>query len=112
MEGERTQDENLSWEEDPLCGIIPRAMAQLFTSLETNPVSSKIWFVMAHLHCRRQTRIRTLIRIPNLVATLYCAEHVHIVQTQTRIPTPYFCMRQESEFKSITKSVSSNVNEP
>ena len=41
MEGERTQDENLSWEEDPLCGIIPRAMAQLFTSLESNPVSSR-----------------------------------------------------------------------
>ena len=38
MEGERTENENLSWEEDPLCGIVPRAMAQLFTSLEANPV--------------------------------------------------------------------------
>ena len=41
---------------------------------------------MAHLHCRRRTRILIL----NLMATLYYAEHVHIAQTLIRIPTPIF----------------------
>ena len=35
------------------------------------------------------------------------AEHVHIAQTWTRIPTPYFCVGKESK----SESVSSNVNE-
>ena len=34
--------------------------------------------VMAHLHWRRRTRIQ----IPNPMATLYSAEHVHFAQTQ------------------------------
>ena len=34
----------------------------------------------------------------------------HIAVTQTRIPTPYFCIGQESE--SVLESVSDNVNEP
>ena len=33
---------------------------------------------------------------------------VHIAQTRTRIPTPYFCTGQES----VSESNSSNVNEP
>lgn len=33
MEGERSADENLSWEDDPLCGIIPRCFSQLFNEL-------------------------------------------------------------------------------
>ena len=33
MEGERTEKQDLSWEDDPLAGIIPRAMHQLFTHL-------------------------------------------------------------------------------
>ena len=61
----------------------------------------------AHLHCRKWTRVQTQIQIPNLMATLYYTEHVHIAQTQ--IPTPYFCKGQESESES---SVSGNVNEP
>ena len=36
---------------------------------------------------------RPWIRIPNLMATLYNAEHVHIAQT--RIPTTYFCIGQD-----------------
>ena len=36
----------------------------------------------------------------------------HIAQTQTRIPTPYFCIGQESESESLLESVSDNVNEP
>ena len=63
---------------------------------------------MAHVHCRRRTRALTWIRIPNPMATLYYAEHVHVAQTQTRIPTPYFCVGQESE----SESVSGSVNEP
>ena len=33
---------------------------------------------MAHFHCSRRTRIR----VPNPMATLYYAKHVHIAQTQ------------------------------
>ena len=50
--------------------------------------------------------VRTRIRIPNLIGTLYCTETVHIAQIWTQIPTPYFCRGQEPE------SVSGNVNEP
>ena len=35
----------------------------------------------------------------------------HIAQTRTRIPTPYFCIGQESEFQSIPESVAGIVNE-
>ena len=45
------------------------------------------------------------------MVTLYYAEHVHIAQTWTRIPTPYFCLGQESESESMSESVSGNVNE-
>ena len=62
--------------------------------------------VMAHLHWRGRTRVRTRIWIPNPMATVYYVEHVHIPQTQTRIPTLYFYKGQESEFESV------NVNEP
>jgi len=34
MEGERSDDPSLSWEDDPLVGIIPRAMSQLFSRLQ------------------------------------------------------------------------------
>ena len=33
MEGERTDDPEVSWEDNPLAGIIPRAMHQLFSRL-------------------------------------------------------------------------------
>ena len=59
--------------------------------------------VMAHLHCRRPTQIQ----VPNPIATLYYAEHVHIAKTRTLISTPYFRTGQESE----SESVSGNVNE-
>ena len=38
---------------------------------------------------------------------------VHIAQTrtQTQIPTPYFCIGQESESKSVSESISGNENE-
>ena len=42
--------------------------------------------LMAHLHWRRRTRVRTWIRMPNPMATLYYAEHVHIAQILTQIP--------------------------
>lgn len=35
MEGERSEDQSISWEEDPLAGIIPRAMYNIFESLKT-----------------------------------------------------------------------------
>ena len=44
------------------------------------------------------------------MATLYYAEHVHI--TQTQIPTPYFCVGQESEYESVPESITGNANEP
>ena len=46
------------------------------------------------------------------MATLYYAEHVHISQTPTRIPTSYFRMEQESESESVQESVYGNVNKP
>ena len=64
--------------------------------------------IMAYLHCRRWTRIW----IPNLMATLYYTETVHIAQTQTQITIPYFCVGQESESESVPESISGNVNEP
>ena len=66
---------------------------------------------ISHLHLQRRTWVRTRIQIPNLMATLHYAEHdVHIAENQTRIPTPYFCVGEESESKP--KSVCGNVNEP
>ena len=46
------------------------------------------------------------------MAVLHNTENVHIAQTRTRIPTPYFWKEQESEFESVPESVSCNVNEP
>ena len=66
---------------------------------------------MAHLHCRKRTRVQIRNRIQNLMAILYHAEHIHIAQTWTRIPTPYFFTGQESKSQSVTQSVSGNVNE-
>ena len=54
------------------------------------------------LRCRRRTHDTDSVLD---FATLYYAEHVHIAQT--RMPTPQFCIEQESEFKSIRKSASS-----
>lgn len=34
MEGERSPDSSLSWDQDPKAGIIPRALNHLFTLLE------------------------------------------------------------------------------
>ena len=67
---------------------------------------------MAHLHWRRRTRLQARVRIWNPMTTLYYAEHTHATQTQTRIPTPYFCTGQESESESVPESISGNVNEP
>ena len=44
------------------------------------------------------------------MATYYYAEHVHIAQTRTWIPTSYFWQESESEF--VPESISGNVNEP
>ena len=44
------------------------------------------------------------------MATLFYVEQVHIAQTRTRIPTPYFCMGQESEIESVSES--GNVIKP
>ena len=46
--------------------------------------------------------------IPNLVATLYYAEHVHTAQTE--ISTPYFCIGQKSESAPVSES--GNVIKP
>ena len=63
---------------------------------------------MAYLHWRRRTRIQ----IPNPIATLHYTEHIHMAQTQTWIPTPHFCIGQESESKSIPLSEFNNVSKP
>ena len=56
--------------------------------------------------------MQTQIQIPNPMATLYYKEHVHIAQTQTQIPIPYFCREQESECESVPESIFGNINEP
>lgn len=38
MEGERTPDPSLSWDQDPLAGIIPRAMHQIFEKLKASDI--------------------------------------------------------------------------
>ena len=63
--------------------------------------------VMASLHWGRRTRIQ----IPDPIATLYFAEHVHITQTRIQITTTYF-YGQEFKSVSVSESVSGNVNEP
>ena len=46
------------------------------------------------------------------MATLYCAEHVHIAQTQAEIPIPNFCIGREILSPSPYPTQSCNVNEP
>ena len=41
-----------------------------------------------------------------------CLHCLHVRIAQTHIPTPYFCIGQESDSESVPESVSSNVNEP
>lgn len=36
MEGERSDDPNLTWENDPLTGIIPRSLAHIFDQLQVH----------------------------------------------------------------------------
>jgi kinesin family protein 11 len=39
MEGERSADGSLSWEEDPLAGVIPRSLHELFEKIEAQQVT-------------------------------------------------------------------------
>ena len=41
--------------------------------------------IMAYLHWRRQTRIQTQTRIPNLMATKYYEHLFHMAQTEIQI---------------------------
>ena len=43
MEGERSPEGALSWEQDPLAGIIPRALHQLFEQLSTQVPTVCVW---------------------------------------------------------------------
>ena len=70
-----------------------------YTPLSTR-IRSERFRVVASLHFWTRTRIRTLTLIPNPMAILYHVENVHIAQTWTRIPSPNFCMVQESESES------------
>ena len=100
--------------------VILRILMELANGLEAYSLKSpgpmplkfhcNILSIMAHLHCRRWTWVQTWIQILNLIATLHYA--VHIAQTWTHIPTSYFCVRQETESKSVPGSVSGNANEP
>ena len=67
---------------------------------------------MAHLHCLKRAQVRTRIRIPSLMTTLYCTETVHIAQARTRIPISYSCTEQESKSESVPESISGSVSEP
>ena len=98
------------WNGCPLVGRLPQVPFES-TDLRGG-VRTQTSCLMAHLHCLTRTQVRTRIRIPYLMATLYCTEHGHIAQTQTRIPTPYLFRWQESESESVPESISGNVSEP
>ncbi|XP_021350411.1 kinesin-like protein KIF11, partial [Mizuhopecten yessoensis] len=42
MEGDRTDDPDISWEEDPLAGLVPRAMNHIFEQLKTQDVEFSV----------------------------------------------------------------------
>ncbi|XP_052226778.1 kinesin-like protein KIF11 isoform X1 [Dreissena polymorpha] len=42
MEGERSPDPNLTWENDPLTGIIPRSLANIFDQLQSQEVEFSV----------------------------------------------------------------------
>lgn len=44
MEGERTNDPSISWEDDPLAGIIPRTMYHIFEKLHRQVKKVKLLF--------------------------------------------------------------------
>jgi len=50
MEGERSDDPSISWEDDPLIGIIPRAMSQLFSRLQKQVKFQQhgVWMHLCH----------------------------------------------------------------
>ena len=64
---------------------------------------------MAYLHWRRRTWETDTEMDSKPIGYIV---HLHIAQIQTQISTSYFCTGQESESKSVTESVSGNVNEP
>ena len=56
--------------------------------------------------------IQRVLAIPNLIATLYYAEHVYIAQTRVQIPTLYLGIGQESKSESVPVSECGNVFKP
>ena len=46
------------------------------------------------------------------MATLNYVGSVHIAKIQTRIPIPYFCTVQESQYESVPPSKSGNAIKP
>ena len=83
-------------------------------------LSPVCFMVMAYLHCRTRIQVPTRIRIPNPMATLYYAGHIHIAWTriwipiETRIPNHYcthFCdVYPYPDWDP--QDVSDNVNKP
>ena len=59
---------------------------------------------MAQLHYQTRIQVRTRIRIPNPMATLYCAEHVHIAQTRD----PLFLHRTGIRVRQYNKAIMGN----
>ena len=57
--------------------------------------------VMANYIARLGLAYRLGLTFQGLMATLYYVENIHIAQTQTQIPTPYFCIGQGSESESV-----------
>lgn len=55
MEGQRSEDQNYTWEDDPLLGIIPRALAHIFDVLQVIH-----WQSVLKVQCDRLYRLRLL----------------------------------------------------
>ena len=63
---------------------------KITTSRNSNSIEKL--HLMAHLHYERQTQDTDSDMDSDSMATLYYAEHAHIAQTQTLIPTLYGCI--------------------
>ena len=64
--------------------------------------------VMAYLHYQRWTQMW----VPNLMVIMYYAGYVTLLRLSVTDSDPYFYIGQESEFMSVSESVSGNVNQP
>ena len=78
-------------------------------SLSASPFFSLLLCLLWLIYITRD-RLGNRVGFGSQTRWLHCTtQHVHIAQTQTQIPTSYFCAVQESESKFVPESISGNV---